>query len=149
MAHLRLRKDLRDRPAPANWPESVRPAFLDMDNSHAVHALLVDAFADFPPQAQWYQALIADSEYDPELCVVALADDGGVAGYVQSWTSDFIKDLVVAPAYRGSGIGMALMQHTFASFLARGATSVDLKVGVDAMPARRLYSRLGMIEIAD
>ena len=94
----------------------------------------------------WYGNLTTDSEFDPALCVPALAEDGQVAGFVQCWTSNFIKDLAVAPAYRGQGVGAALMQHAFSLFAARGAPYVDLKVGVDEEPARRLYARLGMAE---
>ncbi len=148
MAYLRLRKDLTQRSAPPSWPQGVQPVLLNPGNSRAVHELLTDAFPDFPLYGQWYSALVADSEYDPDLCVVALGAGGAIAGYVQCWTSCFIKDLVVAPPYRGSGIGLALMQHVFGRFAYRGAAAVDLKVAVDALPARRLYSRLGMVEVA-
>ena len=147
MAYLRLRKDLRERPAPPHWPEGITPALLDENNAKAAHGLLADAFMDFPPRERWYPALLADSEYAPELCVVAVSKSGEVAGYVQCWTSDFVKDLVVAPAYRGSGIGEALIRHVFATFVRRGTTAVDLKVEIDALPARRLYSRLGMVVV--
>src|SRR5690606_16142290 len=100
MAHLRLRKDLTERPTPARWPEGIGPVLLDKSNSMAVYVLLADAFAGFPPREQWYSCLIADSECDPALCVVALTESGEVAGYMQSWTANFVKDLVVAPVYR-------------------------------------------------
>ncbi|MET3898523.1 ribosomal protein S18 acetylase RimI-like enzyme [Devosia sp. UYZn731] len=40
------------------------------------------------------------------------------------------------------------MQHAFALFAARGLAHVDLKVDTDEEPARRLYARLGMVEVS-
>lgn len=144
---IRLRKRLSTSDTALSWPSGIRPAAFDAVDPRRLHELLVVAFPGLvAPFDDWYGNLTHDSEFDASLCVPALADDGGVAGFVQCWTSNFVKDLAVAPAYRGQGVGAALMQHAFALFAARGAQYVDLKVGADEQPARRLYARLGMVE---
>jgi ribosomal protein S18 acetylase RimI-like enzyme len=145
--HLRLRKYLDTPISTPLWPAGIRPIPFDAVDPRRLHELLVLAFPGLVASFDaWYGNLTHDSEFDAALCLPALAEDGRVAGFVQCWTSNFIKDLAVAPAYRGQGVGAALMHHTFALFAARGAQFVDLKVGVDEHPARRLYARLGMVE---
>lgn len=97
----------------------------------------------------WYRSLTTDSEYDPSLCVAAVSDEGKVAGFVQCWTSSFIKDLAVMSSFRRHGVGKALMNHAFSLFATRKQPHVDLKVENDAMPALQLYERLGMVEVPD
>ncbi|KKC37254.1 hypothetical protein WH87_11865 [Devosia epidermidihirudinis] len=147
--YLLLRKPL-DTPllAPV-WPDGIAPARFANVDSRAIHAVLEIAFpgGQIAAFADWYGNLTTDFEFDPTLCVPALAQDGSVAGLVQCWTSDFIKDFAVAPAHRGKGLGEALMLHTFALFAARGSAHVDLKVETSNQTARRLYARLGMIEV--
>lgn len=144
---MRLRKLLSTSDTPPFWPPGIRPAAFDAVDPRLLHDLLIVAFPGLvAPFDDWYGNLTHDSEFDASLCVPALAADGSVAGFVQCWTPNFVKDLAVAPAYRGQGVGAALMQHAFALFTARGAQYVDLKVGSDGQPARRLYARLGMIE---
>ena len=121
---------------------------LDPIDPRKAHAVLDAAF---PGQvalfADWHGNLIGDEEYDPALCIAAVTSDGEIAGFVQAWTSNFIKDLAVAPNWRRRGVGAALMLHTFALFAARGATAVDLKVLEEEEIPRRLYARLGMVNV--
>lgn len=146
--YLRLRKQL-DGPLPVPaWPQGITPAAFDAVDPRLLHALLDEAFPGglIAPFEDWYRNLTTDAEFDPALCIPALTGDGKVAGFVQCWTSGFVKDLAVAPGYRGRGLGAALMLHAFALFAARGMPHVDLKVQLDEAPARRLYARLGMVE---
>lgn len=150
MSHLRLRKLLAGQSEAPTWPAGTRPVELAAIEPRLAHAVLDEAFPGLvAPFADWHGNLTADSEYDPSLCVAAVGEDGGVAGFIQCWTSDFIKDLAVAPGFRGRGIGAALLTHAFGLFAQRGARHVDLKVEPDNAPARRLYARLGMVEIPD
>jgi ribosomal protein S18 acetylase RimI-like enzyme len=148
-AHLRLRKLLDGPLPPAIWPKGYRAAaFADIDPGDAHHVLELCFPGLVAPFADWHGNLIADSEFDPALCLAAIAADGRVAGFIQCWTSAFIKDLAVAPEDRGKGIGSALLVEMFARFSARGDAHVDLKVLASEMPARRLYARLGMVDIS-
>lgn len=145
--HLRMRKFLDTPPPAAAWPLSIAPVAFESVDPHLPHELLQLAFPGLvAPFADWYANLTQDTEYDPALCVPAMAPDGSMVGFVQCWTSNFVKDLAVAPAHRGKGVGAALMQHVFGLFAERGAPYVDLKVQEDEQPARRLYARLGMVQ---
>lgn len=147
-AHLRLRRYLDAPLAPPIWPSGILPVAFDAVPPQKLHDLLEQAFPGaIAPFADWYGNLTQDDEFDAALCVSAVTDQGDVAGFAQCWTSNFVKDLAVNPDYRGRGIGAALMRHCFALFAARGAPYVDLKVEVDEEPARRLYARLGMVEV--
>ncbi len=149
--YLRLRKSLDLAPAPAVWPEGIRPAPFDAVDPRLLHHLLETAFpGTVATFSDWHRNLTRDEEFDAALCVAALAEDSSVVGFVQCWTFNFVKDLAVAPAHRGKGVGAALMQHVFGLFAARGAPFVDLKTSLEDDPAaRRLYARLGMVEVTD
>jgi ribosomal protein S18 acetylase RimI-like enzyme len=57
----------------------------------------------------------------------------------------WVRGLGVRRGWRGRGLGLALLQHTFGAFYARGRSTVGL--GVDAQSptgATRLYQRAGM-----
>jgi ribosomal protein S18 acetylase RimI-like enzyme len=71
-----------------------------------------------------------------------------VAGVAQCWTEGFVKDLAVRPAFRGRGLGEALLHAVFAEFARRGVREVRLKVDADnPTGAVRLYERVGMREL--
>lgn len=142
-----MRKWLDGSIPPPIWPEGIRPVPFDAVDPRQAHAVLELAFPGLvAPFQDWYGNLIADSEYDTELCVPAVTSDGTVVGFIQCWTPGFVKDLAVAPSHRGKGLGAALMLDAFALFARRGVAHVDLKVEAGEMPALRLYYRLGMVE---
>ena len=147
---FRLRKNL-DEPVHAPvWPVGVHLTPLASADPQALHALLVTAYAngfgEVADYGAWWANLNADEEFDPSLVLIA-TDAGMPVGLAQSWTSGFVKDLVVSPGHRGKGLGAALLWQTFALFKARGATQVDLKVDQNNADAQRLYVRVGMLEV--
>lgn len=142
-----LRRDLAlPIPAPI-WPDGVRLAAFDVSDAKAIHTLLRHAYASgfgsvAPDWLDWWEALRADSEFDPALCFVAKAGDE-VVGFCLCWTSSFVKDLVVAPEWQGRGLGAALLATAMAALRERGAGEVGLKVVMGNRAARRLYERKG------
>ncbi len=133
------------------WPDGIRlrPFVAELD-APSVHACLVEAFAGsderVAPFAEWLPWVTGDPSYDPALVLVADAG-GAVAGVAQCWTEGFVKDLAVRPAFRGHGLGEALMRAVFAEFTRRGVGEVRLKVDADNRTgAVRLYRRVGMRE---
>jgi len=147
---LRLRRDLSEAlPLPV-WPDGISLAEFSEDMAPALHALMVAGYGpgegDVAAFGTWWPALRGDSEFDPALVLVARAGDGQFAGVCQCWTSAFVKDLVVAPVFRGRGIGEALMLTAFHAFRQRGAQQADLKVMPGNARAIRMYRRIGMVD---
>lgn len=148
---LRMRRPLDgDVPPAAVWPGGARLAALSEVDPRALHAILANAYANgfgaVAGFAEWWAAVETDDEFDPALVLVAVDPVGSPIGLALCWTSGFIKDLAVVPAWRGKGIGDALLQAAFAAFRARGLPHVDLKVRAANAPALGLYLRAGMIE---
>ncbi len=133
-------------PQPA-WPAGIRLAAPDAADAPAIHALLQHAYAtgfgavphDWPA---WWGAMVGDSEYAPELCLVAKAAEG-VAGFCLCWTSSFIKDIAVAPDWQRRGLARALLLTAMARLQARGETGVSLKVRLGNAVALRMYEGMG------
>jgi ribosomal protein S18 acetylase RimI-like enzyme len=133
------------------WPDGIRLRPFDAErDAREVHATLVDAFAGsderVAPFEEWLPWVTGDPSYDPALVFVADAA-GAVAGMAQCWTEGFVKDLAVRPAFRGRGLGEALLHAVFAEFARRGVGEVRLKVDAsNPTGAVRLYRRMGMHE---
>jgi ribosomal protein S18 acetylase RimI-like enzyme len=97
------------------------------------------------PFRVWWRGLKGDAEYDPALCFIAVDDQDQIVGVAQCWTSAFLKDLAVSPAFRKRGLGSALLLTVFQAFRERGANCLDLKVEADnPTGAIRLYGQHGM-----
>lgn len=149
---LRLRKHLAQPLSSPQWPAGIRLAPVADIAPDALYAILATAYSDgfgsVPPLAEWWPAITADSEYDPDLCLVAVDDTGQPVGLALCWSSGFIKDIAVSQAACGQGIGEALLHAVFAAFRQRDFEHVDLKVVAANQAAIRLYHRVGMVEIA-
>ncbi|MFW6027727.1 MAG: GNAT family N-acetyltransferase, partial [bacterium] len=72
-----------------------------------------------------------------------------MAASAHCWTTGFIKDIAVAPAYRRRGVGRALMAEIFRAFHRRGAAWVDLKVQADNHSAIAFYEAIGMVIVGE
>ena len=125
----------------APFDEHIAPACRDMMNR--VYAA---GFGDQLPFESWWSRLIADSDYDPTLCFVAVAN-GEIAGFCHGWIEPFVKDVVVDTAFRRRGLGGALLTRAMQTYAARDAPFVDLKTDVDNLAAQSLYRRLGFVVV--
>ncbi len=96
---------------------------------------------------EWWDMLIEDDEYDPELCfVIEMIESGKVIAFAQCWVTGFIKDIAVHPEYRRRGIGRCLMERIFHEFERRKIPKVDLRARRDnPNGALQFYKRLGMV----
>lgn len=144
-----LQRDLRRPPPLPAYPAGISLVPFTEDMAPALHALMVAGYTagegDAGPFDTWWRRLRSDIEYDPALVFVAASADGPYAGICQCWTSAFVKDLVVAEAFRGRGIGEALMLTACHAFRQRGAGRLALKVLPGNARALKLYRRLGMV----
>lgn len=91
-------------------------------------------------------------EHFPDAAFLVLVRGGSVIGrlYVDRSTRtprDLVVDILLAPEWRGAGIGAALLRAVQADAAARGR-EVELHVLRWNAGARRLYERLGF-EVAD
>jgi ribosomal protein S18 acetylase RimI-like enzyme len=147
---VRLRKHLAEPVASPAWPADCQRIPLGQTDPDALHAILDDAYANgfgsVPPFEDWWRNLTADTEFDPALVFIAADASGQPIGVAQCWTVGFVKDLAVVPAWRGKGVGDALLGEIFAVFQRRGLRHVDLKVVAANASAIGLYRRAGMIE---
>jgi mycothiol synthase len=149
-----------DGPLPApRIPDGIAMRTFDPErDAPAVHATLAEAFADhwggtFDPFDQWVHQHIEgeSSGFDPGLWFVALDRTevvGAVCGRASTPRSEdaaHVNILGVRPAWRGRGIGRALLLAAFRELQRRGIPAVDL--GVDSeneTGATRLYVQVGM-----
>jgi ribosomal protein S18 acetylase RimI-like enzyme len=148
---VRMRATLRGLPPPPTWPQGTHQIGLAEARPRDLHDLLVQAYRDgggsVPPFDAWWTGLVEDDEFHPELVIIAADENGQPIGMAQGWTGGFIKDLVVAPAWRNQGVGEALLRTALAIYAAQGLDSIDLKVEADNIAAQRFYRRIGLIEV--
>ena len=68
---------------------------------------------------------------------------GLVAVYANQPPRAFVTNVSVLPSHQGQGIARALMTQALDHLRGAGFTEVALEVAENALPARRLYTRLG------
>jgi GNAT superfamily N-acetyltransferase len=107
--------------------------------------------ADPEPHRGRYEAMVNDPDAAPFL---ALAD-GEPAGLIlfrfrrrlnHATYEGWVSDLVVREAYRGRGIGRALLAASIAEWQLRGGHQVMLEVGYERVAARALYEAMGFVD---
>jgi ribosomal protein S18 acetylase RimI-like enzyme len=143
---------LSETPPAALWPRGVqvRP-FEPACDSRAVfeadEAFFRDHWGSLPQDYQtWRHWTIERADFDPALWFVAYAGEDIVGiSLCKDGEKGWVDTLGVARAWRGRGLGLALLYHSFGEFYRRGRSRVGL--GVDAQSltgAPRLYERAGM-----
>jgi mycothiol synthase len=152
--HIRLNQP----PVPV-WPDGVRVERFRTEDARAFYDALNDAFADewgWSPMDydEWYRLRIEGDDGDPSLWFV-VREGEEIAAVVRNDPNrvggGWVGAIGVRPQWRRRGIGLALLQHTFAEFYERGVP--DVRLGVDTQnpsDATRLYERAGMsVEVED
>ena len=111
------------------WPNGAKEAFVRQQ---------------FEAQDRYYREYYAGATFD------VIEVDGRPAGrlYVDRWPAEIrIVDIALASAFRGSGVGTALLRELIAEAEASGRS---LTIHVEhGNPARRLYERLGFLAVAE
>jgi ribosomal protein S18 acetylase RimI-like enzyme len=142
------------QPSPV-WPEGVELRPLDVErDGERVHEAIEEAFAAEwghrrRRYAEWRKRVFDWRGFDPELVPVAW-DADEIAGVSLNYPKrmgdwGWIGSIGVRSAWRGRGLGLALLHESFERFRRAGETTVAL--GVDAenpTGATRLYERAGM-----
>jgi mycothiol synthase len=149
--------ELSEPVAQARPPDGLRVRTLDPTSDlPGVHATVMDAFADHwghihTPLEDWVKLRVEDRGFDPTLWLLAVDGDGQdeqIAGVLLGSIDEgegYVNTLGVRSAWRGRGIGQALLRLSFAEFQRRAATMVKLFVdAANQTGATRLYERAGM-----
>jgi mycothiol synthase len=148
----RMEIELERLPAEPTWPEGVelRP-FVPERDAYVVFETFERAFQDhwnYVPEdfAAWRYETIEQTDFDASLYFIAWAGDRPVGGALcNAGPPAWIDSLSVAREWRGRGLGLALLQHSFAEFYHRGLHRVGLAVDAEnPTGATRLYLRAGM-----
>lgn len=111
------------------WPAEQKEAFLRQQ---------------FGAQHQFYR------EHYPDASFQVILLDGEPAGrlYVDRWAREHrIVDVALLPEHRGGGVGTRVLNEVIAA-ADRAGKPVSIHVEV-FNPARRLYERLGFVQVAD
>jgi ribosomal protein S18 acetylase RimI-like enzyme len=138
--------EVREQPA---FPPDVAVRTYEENDADRVQRLLDEAYAawdaSYVPMApdDWRAWMTGDPSFEPECWWLAEAN-GGLAGVCLTWKEGWLKDIATATAWRGRGVGKALLLHALAEHRRRGNRRVGLKVD-DRNPtgAVQLYERCG------
>lgn len=149
----RMEISLKEAPAPVPFPAGIELRPFDKE----AHARLVweaqnESFSEHwgmvpRPFEEWASRRFGLSDFDPSLWLVAW-DGDKIAGFSQNRYRagiGWVGTLGVLKPWRKRGLGLALLQQSFADFYKRGTHIIGL--GVDASNttgATRLYERAGM-----
>jgi mycothiol synthase len=148
------------QPEPA-WPEGINVRNMLPGEERKAIQVLRDAFHDhwghvdtpFEDEFErWQQMMHSGDWFDPSLWFFAM-DGDEIAGF--SYCRDhlegypdlgWVAQLGVLRPWRQRGLGLALLQHSFAELQRRGRQKVGLAVDTDSITgALRLYEKVGMI----
>lgn len=149
-----MRIELGDEPPPEpEWPDGLNVAPFRDGDGPAFHEALGESFQDEWGHSpleydEWRRARLEADDFDPDVWSV-VRDGDDVAAVVRCdvfrFGGGWVGAIGVRKPWRRRGVGLALLQHTFRVFHARGERSVGL--GVDSenpTGATRLYERAGM-----
>lgn len=152
--------DAPPAPEPARIPGVSIRTYREGADDDALFAAFHEAFADHfgqgdPDPVAWWRGRRDDpaARYDAALWLVAADERDRPVGFVLSRIDDdvdgsqrgYVGDVGVVPAWRGHGVGEALLTRALADLRARGlpSTSLDVDTG-NASGALRLYAKVGM-----
>ena len=101
----------------------------------------------------WTREMYEEDRRHPERSFLAVwrAPDGAVSGYISFWLvvdEVHINNVAVRPDARARGVGRALVEFAMREGARRGAARMFLDVRSANHAARRLYERLGFIQVA-
>jgi mycothiol synthase len=122
------------------------------EDAPSFHAAVQEAFADHwehSPESfeEWWARQRRRANYDPSLWFV-IRDGDEVAGVVRNEARPpvgWVGALGVRRAWRGRGLGRALLLHSFREFRRRGLIRAALGVdAANATGATQLYASVGM-----
>lgn len=149
--HFQMYIDMKDVTAEPRWPagitlRTVKPG----EDDRSLHAFIQAAFERPGRTAQafedWKAFMMRPDTFKPDLWVLALEGEeivGACLGFEYP-EGGWVRQLGVSPAWRGKGLGAALLLNAFAEFKRRGFEQVGLVVESDNPTAMQFYQKVGM-----
>jgi mycothiol synthase len=151
-----MRVDFDGPPSSPVWPADVELRSFDPREIGHLYRAHAEAFADHwgegvEQEDDFRHEVLASPSFDRTLWFVAWSGDE-VAGYVgaelesrEDPARGYVSLLGVRRAFRGRGLGEALLRAAFRELAARGKHGCDLHVDAESVTgATRLYERVGM-----
>jgi ribosomal protein S18 acetylase RimI-like enzyme len=135
-------------PEAPNFPEGVTVRTYADTDARAVKELLDTAYAGWedtyaPMELDDWVAWMTSEGFDPT-CWWLAGHRGELAGVCLTWKEGWVKDIAVSDAWRGKGLGKAILLHALGEHHRRGTPLVGLKVdAVNPTGAIQLYERVG------
>lgn len=123
----------------------------DFDARVALHAAAWAPASGFTMER--YLAVRAVAEvFDPELDIVAVAQDGTFASYTIAWTDSVsligsFEPFGTRPAFRGSGVSQAVIYEGFRRLRDKGMRHARIYTAGFNHPAARLYQSCGFRQV--
>jgi mycothiol synthase len=146
-----------DEPPQPVWPEGIEVGTYDPDEDEAaVYEAQQESFRDHwehvdRPVEEWRAFLVDTPAFDPSFWFVAREgrEVAGICLCRTHWSGDpeqgYVSTLGVRRPWRKRGLGLALLQHSFADMVRRGMTRASLDVDAESLTgAVGLYERAGM-----
>lgn len=137
----------------ARWPAGVSPRPYERGRDDQAFDLVIqESFADHfgfvhEPHGEWIGRRVDQSGFDAALWTLAV-EAGKPVGAILAYAPEgegWVRELGVRPAWRGKGLGRALLLHTFTLFAQRGIKRVGLGVDMaNTTGATQLYESVGM-----
>lgn len=99
----------------------------------------------------WSEESILHDITESKIAVVISAElDDKLLGYADVWNiagEGQLNNIAVTGAARGNHIGQKMMEYLFDALRESGATEMSLEVRVSNTPARRMYEKLGFVNL--
>lgn len=99
----------------------------------------------------WSKESILHDITESNIAVVISAElDDKLVGYADVWNiagEGQLNNIAVTGAARGNHIGQKMMEYLFDALRESGATEMSLEARVSNTPARRMYEKLGFVNL--
>jgi len=149
--HFRMQIESDKLPPAPTWPEgcTLRTIIAEQDDQ-LVYDFIQTAFAQpgrTPPSFEnWRNYMMRPDHFEKDLWFLLFHQDELIGAALCYDYSEFgwVRQLGVAPSWRGQGVGSALLQHTFHIFFQQGHQKVALGVDSTRPQAQALYENVGM-----
>jgi mycothiol synthase len=146
-----MRKEMPSPPDEPQWPHGIHVrTFVPGTDDLATYELVQQAF-ERPGHPRysfetWKRHMLRPGSYKPELWTLAFSGEDlvGVCLAFDYPDEGWVRQLGVSDAWRGQGLGSALLKNAFATFYKHGKHRVGLTTESDNPVALAFYEHVGM-----